>query len=186
MSPLPAISEIERRNYAGWEGLFVHCRASGGKDARLAEICAQAAKDVQKLASSARLRVEILDDPAKAAVAAAVSSYMMLRIDLTSTETEGGTPVALFAHVRAYSFFMGAVDMRAIPHGERPNPRQSERTGEVVFWERRLVGVCEGSPDALQAKFSEALATYLGAFLDHFAAAQADLIEPAPPPRPTF
>jgi len=184
VTPDPPISEMERRNYAGWEGLFFHCRISGPDDSRLAQICAQAARDVQKLASKARVNLEVFSDEANAAVAAAVSPYVMLRVDLTATE--GGPPVAIYAHVRAYSFYMGAVDVRALPLGERPNPRKSERSGEVVFWERRLVGVCEGTPEALQAKFSQALATNLGDFLERFAAAQVELVEPAPARGPTF
>jgi len=177
-------AQFERRNFAGWEGIFLHCRISGDTSPATAQICAQVAANAKSRAAEAGVHLEVIDSEHKAAVAAGISPFLMLRIDLTATE--GGPPVAMYAHLRAYSYYLGAIDRRAVRLKDRPNPREAERSGEIMFWERRLVGVCGGTAEPLATGFTQAIDSHVGAFIRSFAAAQDAPELASPPNAPTF
>ena len=177
-------AQFERRNLVGWEGIFLHCRVSGDTGPATAQICAQVAGNAKSRAAEAGVHLEVIDSEHKAAVAAGVSPFLMLRIDLTATE--GGPPVAMYAHLRAYSYYLGAVDRRAVRLSDRPNPREAERSGEMMFWERRLVGVCAGTAEPLATRFTQAIDSHVSAFIRSFATAQDEPELTSPPKSPTF
>jgi len=177
-------AQFERRNLAGWEGIFLHCRISGDTGPATARICAQVAETAKSRAAEAGVHLEVIDSEHKAAVAAGVSPFLMLRVDLTATE--GGPPVAMYAHLRAYSYYLGAVDRRAVRLSDQPNPREAERSGEMMFWERRLVGVCGGAAEPLATRFTQAIDSHVSAFIRSFATAQDQPELASPPKSPSF
>ena len=174
LSSLPTVSigqsssdegEFQReyygKNFAGWNGIVFLCEFDDA-DTLLARICDRARTDLNLLAATHRISVEVAKPNAiqHAAFIAAADNRVTLTLYLDATKSkDDGAPKAVFARLAYETFFSDAVEKNS----KQGSIYSLPRSGDLEIWSSSVIGSGIGSDlispiaDGVETLLKEAL-----------------------------
>jgi len=172
------LQEKNRRNFSGWTGISFHCSPSNAQREATERVCEHVAASAKFLAATAGVKFTVATSAEQAEFISGISPELTLMVGLLATKAT--TPAAMSANVRAYSTYYRATQSGSLPTDKGPDPRAAERSGDLVFWERVIIGASSGTAQSQVAELSQSIDTQLKEFFADFVAARN---KPAPPTR---
>ena len=154
-------------NFRGWSGIIFLCTYDPA-DSVLAQICSRASTDIELLAASHRMELQVArpNDHEAAAYEGALQNFVSLEYALTATTPDSMYDVkAVNARLSYIVFYSSAIEADAKPGA----PGRLPRSGDLEIWSTSTIGA--GSAAELAQPFSDGaesnLKQALGLFLRH-------------------
>ena len=157
-----------RENFAGWGGILFYCHHAGKEsDQTLNRICERSYINANFLAASAKINIEKAKSLSDVRQESVGGDRLILMIDLSATKPAAAVSVSL----KAYTFFSGPVE-KLDDSKEHVQTRTSNRSGDLIFWERGAIGASSGAGQDLVSPLSEAIEGMLKQFFADYLNAQ--------------
>lgn len=143
-----------KQNFSGWKGVLIYCTDADKLLKSLKEICEKTYTNADFLATISKLDLVKAKSAYELAFRSVVDDFLVLEITLSATKQ--GMPTAIHASVRAYAHYSKAVD-NSLNAQEKKGPRADPKSGDLVFWERVVIGASSGTDQELVIPISEGI-----------------------------
>jgi hypothetical protein len=160
--------EQDRKNFTGWNGILFYCPIEEQSSRALNEICEKSYTNANFLAASAKVNLTKVRSGYEVLFKSRISDFLILEVELGATKP--GTPSAVHARLRAYVDYSEVVEKSGYEGQKRA--REIPRSGDLIFWERTVIGASSGSDQALVAPISESIEQLLKQFFADYLNAQ--------------
>ena len=158
-----------KQNFTGWKGILFYCPDRDQSNQALKEICDKTHSNAAFLAAAAKLNLVKAHDAYELGFKARVGDLLVLEVELFSTKP--GTPAAVHANLRAYISYSNAIDTSSLAH-EKKGARTIPRSGDLLFWEREVIGASSGTAQELVLPISQGIEQHLKQFFAELINAQ--------------
>jgi hypothetical protein len=158
-----------KQNFTGWEGILFYCPDRDQSNKALKEICDKTYSNAAFLAAAAKLNLVKAHDGYELGFMAIADDLLVFEVELYSTKP--GTPAAVHANLRAYISYSKAIDTSSLAQ-EKKGARTIPRSGDLLFWERGVIGASSGTAQELVLPISQGIEQHLKQFFADFVNAQ--------------
>ena len=158
-----------RQNFIGWKGILFYCSIDNQSNQALNEICERSYTNAEFLAAAAKINLAKAKDAYELCFRAVVGDFLVLEVELTATKE--GSPSAIHANLRAYKTYSRSVDTSSLAT-KKKDPRAEPRLGDLIMWERSVIGASSGAAQELIAGVSSGIEQALKQFFSDFLSAQ--------------
>ena len=163
---LPSIAFAQTDEQEHWRkqfkesgGIVFRCDPDRKDDAALQRICADASAEARLLAATGKIPFQNATgkDAFETAFEVASKGSLLLEASIRSTK---GSPAAIYILLAATPYYSNAIEQGAKEGSLDAIPR----SGDLVIWERDVIGASTSSTDELVLGMSNALSTNLKDF----------------------
>lgn len=161
--------ESNRKNFRGWQGIALYCPVERQTNLELKAICEKTLKNASFLAASAKINLLKIKDASMLGFLSRIGHYLILEVDLTATSE--GPPAAVHAAIKAYSGYSSAIEKSSVSE-DKNNPRENPHSGDLIFWEKEVIGASSGTIQDLVFGMSEEIEQILKQFFTAYLKAQ--------------
>jgi hypothetical protein len=156
-----------KQNLTGWNGILFFCQFDDDSNQAVKDICEKTYVNAEFLAATAKINLIKGRDGFQMGFEAGVGELLVLEVKLNSTER----PSAVHANVRAYVGYYNAVQTHP-GDKEKKDARIIPRSGDLIFWERSVLGASSGTAQDLAIPLSQGIEQPLKEFFADYLKAQ--------------
>jgi hypothetical protein len=164
-------SRKNKKNFSNWDGILFFCSVSDHSPRAHKEICRKTTTNAAFLASTGKINFIKARDGFDFGYRGAVDGHLLL-LEVELVSTKSGAPSAISVVVKAYAHHDGKTSAHGIEGPVTGGVRRAPRTGNLIFWERSLIGASAGSVDNLVDVVSQNVEQVLKEFFTDYMNAQ--------------
>lgn len=154
-----------RKNLSGWKGVVFICSKEEVPEKNIDDVCRKANEDAAFLAAASRVRIFLAKNYEEFFRHVRINNFLPLTADFTFTKT--GSPSAVYVHLKSSVSYDEAIEYKEA-RKVSDNQSYSPRAGDLIIWERSLIGASSGTSDALVTPISQGVEQMLKVFFTDY------------------
>ena len=159
-----------KQNLSGWNGILFFCPFDDESGQVLKDICEKTYVNAEFLAVTAKVNLIKARSGFEVGFKAGTGDQLVLEVHLHATKH--GVPAAIHAGIRAYAYYYEAVTTKPLLEGGMKDARLTPRSGDLIFWERTVLGASSGMAQDLVTPLSQGIEQRLKEFFADYLKAQ--------------
>ncbi len=160
---LAFIKNENRHNYRGWNGLTLYCDIGDVPPSVGNDICRRVFSERTFLAATSNLPVDTTRSAIGAQAEARIHDNLVISVIVIATGASSA-PMGLTANIRAWT----AAKARVVPMNPAAADTGMTRSGDLIFWERNIVGATTGDQGDFARQIAEGINAHIRTFLAAF------------------
>lgn len=150
-----------RQNLTGWDGILFYCSVNGDSGEGLSDVCEKTRSNAAFLAAVAQVPMKKASSAFELGFSSLADDHLILEVRIHSTT--GQAPTAIGARIMAYVAYRNAIEA-GVSTMKNKRPRAISRSGDLIFWERSVIGASSGGAAPLHEGILQGIEKHLKDF----------------------
>ena len=158
-------AEKRKQNFADWKGIAFYCEVEDPSSVSASRVCENTYTNTEFLAATANVPLVKIWDGYELGIRSLVGEFLILQVKILATKQ--GSPTAINISIQAYASYSQATEDSHLAR-KRNDPRRNSRSGDLILWERKIIGASGGEGGDLVQPMSQGVEQLLKQFFADF------------------